>query len=83
MYDTYGFPVDLTALILEEKGLKYDHAAFQEELKKQQERSRSASATSTTDWVSVHQGQFEIKVLQTDTRKKYEFDPPYNGTTIQ
>ena len=59
LYDTYGFPVDLTALILEEKGLKYDHAAFQEELKKQKERSRSAAATSTTDWVSVHQGQFE------------------------
>ncbi len=59
LYDTYGFPVDLTALILEEKGLKYDHAAFQEELKKQKERSRSAAATSTTDWVSVHEGQFE------------------------
>ena len=59
LYDTYGFPVDLTALILEEKGLKYDHVAFQDELKKQKERSRSAAATSTTDWFSVYQGQFE------------------------
>ena len=59
MYDTFGFPVDLTALILEEKGLKYDHSAFLEELEKQKERSRSAAATSTTDWNSVNQGQFE------------------------
>ena len=59
LYDTYGFPVDLTALILEEKRLKYDHSAFQEELKKQKERSRSAAATSTSDWNIVNQGQFE------------------------
>jgi alanyl-tRNA synthetase len=50
LYDTFGFPVDLTALILSEKGYTLDEKGFQEELQKQKKRSRAASETSTEDW---------------------------------
>ena len=51
LYDTYGFPVDLTTLILEEKGFKLDVKSFNEQLDKQKERSRKASEVSFDDWV--------------------------------
>lgn len=54
LYDTYGFPIDLTALILSEKGLKLDEAGFNTELQKQKDRSRSASKVETGDWTSLH-----------------------------
>ncbi|PIA81040.1 alanine--tRNA ligase [Gaetbulibacter sp. 4G1] len=50
LYDTYGFPIDLTALILSEKSLKLDEKGFDEELQKQKRRSRAASEMSTDDW---------------------------------
>ncbi|WP_088323960.1 alanine--tRNA ligase [Polaribacter tangerinus] len=50
LYDTFGFPVDLTALILSEKGFTLDEKGFNEELQKQKNRSRAASETSTEDW---------------------------------
>ncbi|TYB72534.1 alanine--tRNA ligase [Bizionia gelidisalsuginis] len=51
LYDTYGFPIDLTALILSEKGLELDEKGFNEELQKQKQRSRAASEMSTEDWI--------------------------------
>ena len=53
LYDTYGFPVDLTALILSEKEMTLDNAGFEVELQKQKNRSRAASEVSTEDWTIV------------------------------
>ncbi|MCF6307544.1 MAG: alanine--tRNA ligase [Flavobacteriaceae bacterium] len=50
MYDTFGFPKDLTALILRERGLDLDEAEFDVELQKQKERSRAATKVETGDW---------------------------------
>lgn len=50
LYDTFGFPIDLTALILSEKGYTLDEKGFEEELQKQKNRSRAASEMSTDDW---------------------------------
>ena len=50
LYDTYGFPVDLTALILSEKDMTLDTVGFESELQKQKKRSRAASEVSTEDW---------------------------------
>jgi alanyl-tRNA synthetase len=54
LYDTYGFPVDLTSLIARENGLQIDEEAFTAELQKQKDRSRAATAIETDDWVQVH-----------------------------
>lgn len=53
LYDTYGFPVDLTALIAREAGYEIDEAGFNEAMSHQKTRSRKAAAVSTGDWVEV------------------------------
>lgn len=53
LFDTFGFPIDLTALILSEKGYTLDENVFNEELLKQKERSRSASKVETDDWITL------------------------------
>ena len=60
LYDTYGFPLDLTELILRENDMDVDHAEFDAEMKKQKERARSAAATETADWVEVSDGETEF-----------------------
>ncbi|MGJ1432048.1 alanine--tRNA ligase [Sphingobacterium spiritivorum] len=53
LFDTYGFPIDLTELLAREKGLEVDMAGFQEALQIQKDRSRAATAIDTGDWVAV------------------------------
>ena len=55
LYDTYGFPEDLTALILSEKGLAYDKEGFTKALQAQKDRSRAASKVETGDWTVLYQ----------------------------
>jgi len=54
--DTFGFPVDLTALLAKEKGLKIDEEGFQKALLEQKTRSRQDSAKEATDWVELNEG---------------------------
>ncbi|SDT90064.1 alanyl-tRNA synthetase [Polaribacter sp. Hel1_33_78] len=59
LYDTYGFPIDLTALILSEKGYTLDEKGFEIELQKQKNRSRAASEMSTDDWTILNDDAVE------------------------
>jgi len=59
LYDTYGFPKDLTALILREKGYDFDEKEFEQEMAKQKQRSKSAATTATDDWVVVEKDKDE------------------------
>ena len=60
LYDTYGFPLDLTELILKENGLTLNHADFDAEMQKQKARARNAAAVETGDWVVLHEGETEF-----------------------
>lgn len=62
LYDTFGFPKDLTALILKEKGYTYNEAGFEAELQKQKDRSRAASEVTTDDWTVLIEGNIETFV---------------------
>ena len=53
LYDTFGFPLDLTKLVATEKGLTVDEKGFEIEMKKQKDRSRAATSLETEDWVTV------------------------------
>ncbi len=56
LYDTYGFPIDLTGLIAEENGYTVDMEGFKKELDKQKERARNATANTFGDWTVYHEG---------------------------
>ena len=60
LYDTYGFPLDLTELILKENDLTLDVEAFNAEMQKQKDRARNAAAVETGDWVVVREGDIEF-----------------------
>lgn len=56
LYDTYGFPLDLTELIAREQGMEIDHAGFDKHMQAQKERARNAAKAETEDWIEVRQG---------------------------
>lgn len=60
LYDTYGFPLDLTELILREQNMDLDREGFDNEMKKQKDRARNAAAVEATDWVEVAPGEEEF-----------------------
>ena len=57
LFDTYGFPLDLTELICQENGLTVDEDGFNAEMQKQKERARNAAAVENDDWVEVQPGE--------------------------
>ena len=57
LFDTYGFPLDLTELICRENGLTVDEAQFDEEMQKQKARARNAAAVENSDWTELRQGE--------------------------
>ena len=59
LYDTYGFPIDLTGLIASEKGYTVDMEGFGKELQKQKDRARNATANEFGDWTVYHEGEEE------------------------
>ncbi len=61
LYDTYGFPIDLTVLIAEENGFSVDMEGFNVELQKQKERARNATANEFGDWVELLPGECKFK----------------------
>ena len=72
LYDTFGFPIDLTALILEEKGMTLDEEGFNKALEVQKRRSRSASEVAKEDWVvlthDLSQDFIGYELLEADVR---------------
>ena len=60
LYDTFGFPLDLTELILREHDMTVDHKGFDTEMQKQKDRARNAAAVETGDWVKVRDGETEF-----------------------
>ena len=55
LFDTYGFPIDLTRLIASESGLTIDEVGFEAALKQQKDRSRAAAVVDTEDWITVNE----------------------------
>jgi len=59
LYDTYGFPYDLTALIASERGFSVDEAGFHASMEQQKNRSRAAASSKAGDWVVLEQDELE------------------------
>lgn len=75
LYDTFGFPIDLTELMAREKGLTVDMEGFNKALEEQKNRSRAATAVDTGDWVIVNPSNdsefvgYDLTEIETDILK--------------
>ncbi|HEY8659261.1 MAG TPA: alanine--tRNA ligase [Hanamia sp.] len=72
LYDTFGFPLDLTKLISAEKGLQVDEEGFENEMQQQKNRSRAASVVDTEDWIVINEngglGFVGYQLLETESK---------------
>ena len=66
LYDTYGFPLDLTELILKENGFTVNKAEFDKEMAEQRNRSKSAAVVESADWVILRPGTEQTEFLGYD-----------------
>ncbi len=88
LYDTFGFPVDLTALILSEHGMTLNESDFNAEMEKQKARSRAAAQVETEDWIELR-GDKEEEFVGYDTLKvpvrivRYRKITTKSGTSFQ
>lgn len=94
LYDTYGFPLDLTQLIAREKGYTVDVEGFNAEMQKQKDRSRQDSASETSDWVVLREDDTEefvgydrlrvevriVRYRKVTTKKGEQFQLVFNMT---
>jgi len=87
LYDTYGFPLDLTELILKEKGMSVNTEQFNEEMARQKARARGAAAVENGDWTYLKEGESEFLGYDTTesetTILRYRSVRQKNGTTYQ
>jgi len=80
LYDTFGFPLDLTSLIARENGFSVDEKGFSEEMEKQKTRSRAASEQETGDWVLVHE-ESGVEFIGYDFTESYSHIIKYRTIT--
>ncbi len=66
LYDTYGFPIDLTRLLAGERGMLVDEAGFEKALRQQKERSRADAAKAVGDWAALREGE-DVEFVGYDT----------------
>ncbi|MBK0384390.1 alanine--tRNA ligase [Pedobacter sp. SD-b] len=82
LYDTFGFPIDLTELMAREKGLTVDMEGFEAELQKQKKRSRAATAIDAGDWIVVNEGE-EVDFVGYDDLKVHSQILKYRKVTTK
>lgn len=89
LYDTFGFPIDLTALILRERGLELDEKGFDDAMEVQKSRSRSASEISRGDWIVIDNSNIEsfvgydLLVNEVKITRYREVDSKKDGKVFQ
>jgi alanyl-tRNA synthetase len=82
LYDTFGFPKDLTALILKEKGMSFNETEFDKSMQEQKNRSRAASEMSTDDWTILVEGNTDSSASEQAKQTFVGYDQSENDVKI-